>query len=178
MSPDPHADAVALGDWEHGRPEGGLWWGGATAAEPVRRCICESEINAAPNQDCPLHGETEVEYLRRKLAEATAELAAWHAECDKVGVPYDPPGFVRHHRGNASVAAGAEAFIAVRRAETEAARLREGLEDARRVLQRPAQPRMERVLDALTDGPREASRDTARVNRALDVIGKALEGKP
>lgn len=35
-----------------------------------------------------------------------SELAAWRDECDKVGVPYDPEGLVRHHRGNAGLAAG------------------------------------------------------------------------
>ena len=37
-------------------------------------------------------------------ADLLAEVAEWHAECDKVGVPYDPPGLVRHHRANAGMA--------------------------------------------------------------------------
>lgn len=32
------------------------------------------------------------------------ELATWHAECDRVGLPHDPAALVRHHRGNAALA--------------------------------------------------------------------------
>jgi len=38
------------------------------------------------------------------VPELLAEIAEWHAECDKVGIPYDPPGLVRHHRANAGMA--------------------------------------------------------------------------
>jgi hypothetical protein len=54
--------------------------------------------------------ETEV-YIKRleyALAAAEAELAAFRAECDKVGIPYDAEGLVRHHRGNAGVAGAAQ----------------------------------------------------------------------
>lgn len=66
--------------------------------------------------------------LARLVLREREELAAWRAECDKVGVPYDPPGLVRHHRGNAAVAAGCDALRlhvlpAVRRAEQAEAAL-------------------------------------------------------
>jgi hypothetical protein len=49
----------------------------------------------------------------------TRILNAFKEQCDLVGLPYDPAGLVRHHRGNAGVAAGAEAFVGVLRAERE-----------------------------------------------------------
>lgn len=57
------------------------------------------------------------EVVRRSNAER--ELAAFRAECDKVGIPYDAPGLVRHHRGNAAMAAGAEALIQTFAAERQ-----------------------------------------------------------
>lgn len=41
------------------------------------------------------------------LAEAAQALAAFYDECDKVHIPYDAAGLVRHHRNNAEFAAGA-----------------------------------------------------------------------
>jgi hypothetical protein len=46
-------------------------------------------------------------------------LAAFKAECDAVGIPYDPPGLVRHHRGNAGLAAAMEGASAAFVAEGE-----------------------------------------------------------
>lgn len=51
--------------------------------------------------------------------DAAAELAEFRAECDKVGVPYDAAGLVRHHRGNAGLAAEANVLSAVLTAERE-----------------------------------------------------------
>jgi hypothetical protein len=59
------------------------------------------------------------------LAVRDQEIAAWHAECDKVGIPYDPEGLVRHHRANAGFAA---ALNAADRAVRD-----QQLEDARRI---------------------------------------------
>jgi hypothetical protein len=47
---------------------------------------------------------------RRNRAEnraerAEAELRKWHEKCDDVGVPHDPDGLIRHHRGNAVLTA-------------------------------------------------------------------------
>lgn len=36
----------------------------------------------------------------QRRIEDQAELDRWHAECDAVGVPYDPKVLVRHHRAN------------------------------------------------------------------------------
>lgn len=65
---------------------------------------------ATPDEGEPTMFETEV-YIKRleyALAAAEAELAAFRAECDKVGIPYDAEGLVRHHRGNAGVAGAAQ----------------------------------------------------------------------
>lgn len=43
------------------------------------------------------------------LEDALGELAAFHAECDAVFIPHDAPGLVRHHRGNAGLAAAFDA---------------------------------------------------------------------
>jgi hypothetical protein len=62
-------------------------------------------------RDCRRTDEVLANYKRRAVT-AETELQAWHAECDKVGVPYDPAGLVRHHRGNASMAATADRMAA------------------------------------------------------------------
>lgn len=56
--------------------------------------------------------------------EARAEVARWHAKCDEVGIPYDPDGLVRHHRGNAGLAAALESAAEIARLDAEAARWR------------------------------------------------------
>lgn len=43
--------------------------------------------------------------LAQKVIDLATEVEKWHDECDKVGIPYDPAGLVRHHRGNAALAA-------------------------------------------------------------------------
>ncbi len=47
---------------------------------------------------------TKAEAVAAERDEALAALGPWHAECDKVGLPYDPPALVRHHRANAGMA--------------------------------------------------------------------------
>lgn len=43
------------------------------------------------------------------LLKVTEELARWHDACDAVGVPHNPDALIRHHRGNAALAAAVEA---------------------------------------------------------------------
>jgi len=97
----------------------------------------------------PLPSETRaarefVDELRAATSEENANLAAevgaWHAQCDKVGVPYDPEGLVRHHRGNAAMTAGADALGDVVRAERmrdDAIATRDAISGAVRALHRP-----------------------------------------
>jgi hypothetical protein len=60
--------------------------------------------------------------------DALGELAAWHAECDRVGVPYDPEGLVRHVRNGPLGALQIE--------QGTAARLRQKLAEAQDALGR------------------------------------------
>jgi hypothetical protein len=48
--------------------------------------------------------------ISAQMEEDAAILAAFKTECDKVGVPYDPAGLVRHHRGNAGLTAATNAL--------------------------------------------------------------------
>ena len=56
-----------------------------------------------------------------------AENARWHAACDAEGVPHDPDGLIRHHRGNAALEADANAYAERLRLQAENERLREAL---------------------------------------------------
>lgn len=90
----------------------------------------EDRLRADPERP-PRFGTALREYLdehesippERADPEDALILAAFKAECDKVGVPYDPAGLVRHHRGNAAVKADAEAFVRARAASTDTAAL-------------------------------------------------------
>lgn len=46
---------------------------------------------------------------RAEVERLNAELAAFRAECDKVGIPHDAAGLVRHHRANAALVAATDA---------------------------------------------------------------------
>jgi hypothetical protein len=73
--------------------------------------------------------------LLAEVDRLTAALAAWHAECDKVGIPYDPPGLVRHHRGNAAAAAAGYQLAAENRRDAAVAELAAEREKTQRVVE-------------------------------------------
>ena len=66
-----------------------------------------------------------------QVATLTGELAEFHAECEKVGIPHDAPGLVRHHRGNAALAGAAEAMVDTLAAEARAASLQAAVDRAK-----------------------------------------------
>lgn len=67
--------------------------------------------------DRPIFGERAIDIaetlaaLRRRVEEVEAERDAFHAECDKVGIPHNTAMLVRHHRANAGMAATALAAV-------------------------------------------------------------------
>ena len=67
---------------------------------------------------------------------AETELRTWHEKCDDVGVPHDPDGLIRHHRGNAALAAQFDLIAAQQQRDRAQGALRK--------------------LVALHDGPRDA----------------------
>ena len=72
---------------------------------------------------CPWNNPCDVHRLIAALTEARAEVERWHAKCDEVGVPYDPDGFVRHHRNNAAMAAQVDTSTARFQRDAAEARL-------------------------------------------------------
>lgn len=82
----------------------------------------------------------------------TAELEAWHAECDAVGIPYDPVGLVRHHRASGQMAGALEAMT----------------ESARELAELRAQ--LAQIDSALTD--EVINRD--RAEKAADTLAYAI----
>lgn len=62
------------------------------------------------------------------------QLAAFRAECDKVGVPYNAEGLVRHHRGSAALTAGAQVYAEVRAVERQRDALQADLDATRAVM--------------------------------------------
>ena len=83
------------------------------------------------------------------------QLAAFRAECDKVGVPYDAEGLVRHHRANAGLAAHVDAWT-LSRWKTRAEKAEAMIESVRAELVRggtTAAAARQAALGVLYDGP-------------------------
>src|SRR5512143_3630697 len=76
--------ATVVGEWES-EPEPDHWKTRALAAEARAGVWAE------------------------RLIQVEAELVAFRTECDRVGVPYDVAGLVRHHRANAALIAATDA---------------------------------------------------------------------
>lgn len=57
-------------------------------------------------------------------SEEERQLIAFRAECEKVGIPYDAPGLVRHHRGDAGLAAANWQAVVESQRDKALARLR------------------------------------------------------
>jgi hypothetical protein len=85
-----------------------------SAVAVARRLVASTEHEAQHPQDPG--GLPDIEMCWDELGRIDAALIAWHAECDKVGIPHDPEILVRHHRGNAELAGaitGAEIALSV-----------------------------------------------------------------